>query len=105
MHIARTVQPELRPPLSRVLDHPRKIARCHHCAQLGVGHEAFPAQDLTQFTDPAHHLRRGNGHIEFQPPLFNLLYQVITPNGVRPRLLGDLHRLTLRKNQDTNLLT
>ena len=63
-----------------------------HGAGLGVGHQTLGAQDATDATDNAHHVRSGDDHVEIKPVFgLDFLHQFLGADEIRACLLGFLY--------------
>src|ERR1017187_4751575 len=54
--------------------------------RLGVGHQSTGSEDLADAADQAHHIRRGQGHVEVDLAALDLLDQVLAADQVRSGL-------------------
>src|ERR1051325_7997585 len=68
-------------------------------AGLGVRHQAAGAEDLTQLTDGAHHVRRGDDGVEIGPATLDLLDHVVSAHEVGAGVLRLLLLLALSDHE------
>ena len=72
-------------------------------ARLGVRHEAFRAEYLTQTTDHTHHVRGSNDHVEIKPVfVLDLLDVILCADVIRACLFGCLGFVALGENKGTD---
>jgi hypothetical protein len=73
-------------------------------AGLRVGHQAARAEHLTELTDEAHHVGRGDDRVEVEPAALDLRDHVLAADHVRAGLLGLFDLLALRDDEHAHRL-
>ena len=66
----------------------------------GVWHETAPTKIPSEPSDLAHHVGRGDCHVEVDPSAFDALDQVVVADEVRAGLLGDGDGLAVGEDRD-----
>ena len=74
-----------------------------HCACLGVRHKTTRPQHLTQCTDNAHRVRRGNHNVKIHHAALDLLCQLFHADEIRAKLFCLIGTVALSKYRNAHL--